>query len=153
MLVRESPAIGRATTPDPERATVCGELVAEVVNVSVPERGPPVLGLKLTVTIQEALAASVLPQSLLAEATRLKSVPPAVMAIELMLSVASPLLVRVTVLVVATPTVWLPKERLVLESTAPDVGGRKNSPKPVAMEVYPGRSEIPSACRLVSSVS
>ncbi|HEY1577537.1 MAG TPA: hypothetical protein VGF82_10755 [Terracidiphilus sp.] len=49
----------------PDRATVCGELVAESLKVSVAVRVPPVVGLKVMFAVQLAPAARLVPQVLL----------------------------------------------------------------------------------------
>jgi hypothetical protein len=72
---------------------------------------------------------------------------------EEMTSCALPELVSVTECDVGTPIVWLPNPMFVVESTAVGAEGPKNSPMPVAMAVYPGRCVIPSARRIVRSVS
>ena len=43
-------------TPFPERAAVCGLLLAESVTVRVPARVPTAVGLNVTLIVQDALA-------------------------------------------------------------------------------------------------
>src|SRR4051794_39970401 len=51
-----------ATEPFPLRLTICGEFAAESVNVSVADRTPAALGVKLTEIVQRAFAGSELVQ-------------------------------------------------------------------------------------------
>lgn len=55
---------GTGTTPVPLRATDCGELVALPVRLSEAVRDPPAVGLKVVEIVQDALAASDVPQVL-----------------------------------------------------------------------------------------
>src|SRR5881394_336238 len=85
--------VGETTTdwPVPERATACGLPGASSVNDNVPLRAPFLVGVKVTLTAQFAPAATVAPQVLF----EMWKSPFAVMLA--MLSVALPVLVRVTV--------------------------------------------------------
>jgi hypothetical protein len=95
-----------ASTPVPVRPTLCGEPLALLLTLRLPLAAPAPLGVKTTLIAQLAPAASVLPQAWLA----LNGLA-AVMA--LMLSVALPLLVSVTIRAVELlPTVTLPNARL-----------------------------------------
>lgn len=63
----ESVTIGAGTTPDPLRVTDCGEPVALSATPSDAVSAPPAAGLKVTVTVHDALAASDVPQLLVCE--------------------------------------------------------------------------------------
>lgn len=65
-LAAESLAAG-PENPVPARAAVCGEPVTLSAKLSVAESAPVAAGLKVTVTVQEALAASEAPQLLVCE--------------------------------------------------------------------------------------
>lgn len=78
----------------PDRGTVCGLFPALSVSVMVPVRVPSWVGVKETLSLQEAPAASVLPQGFGLDA-RAKS---PLIAMLLMLNVEVPLFVTVTVL-------------------------------------------------------
>src|SRR5437868_14330879 len=58
---------GGLEAPVPVSDTFCGLLEAESVRVSVPVRVPPAVGVKVTLTVQLAPAARLLPQLLLCE--------------------------------------------------------------------------------------
>ena len=58
---------GELEAPVPVSDTFCGLLEAESVSVSVPVRVPPAVGVKVTLTVQLAPAARLLPQLLLCE--------------------------------------------------------------------------------------
>src|SRR2546423_549832 len=77
--------------PVPESDTVCGLLASESVSVSVPVRVPPAVGVKVTLTVQLAPAARLLPQLLLCEKSPL-------VAMELNVTAPAVSLVAVTVL-------------------------------------------------------
>jgi hypothetical protein len=79
--------------PVPVRATVCGLPVALSVTESVALRAPEACGEKVTLTVQPTPAAKLVPQLFVWEKSVLL-VP--VTAIDVMVSVAVPLLVRVT---------------------------------------------------------
>lgn len=63
----ESLTAGVRTMPVPLSATVCGELAALSATLRVAVSGPAAVGLKVTVTVQEALAPSAAPQVLVWE--------------------------------------------------------------------------------------
>jgi uncharacterized protein YaaW (UPF0174 family) len=63
----ESLTAGVRTMPVPLSATVCGELAALSATPRVAVSSPAAVGLKVTVTVHEALAASVAPQVLVWE--------------------------------------------------------------------------------------
>ena len=97
--------------PLPLKATVCGLPLALSVMVTPALRVPVAVGVKVTLIVQEALAASVLGQ-LLVWAKSPALVP--VSAMLLMVRSALPLLVNVTAwAVLVVLTCWLPKLRLV----------------------------------------
>ena len=56
--------LSEGVTPEPVRETTCGLLEAASVMVSVPARGPAPVGVKVTLTVQLALAATLAPQLL-----------------------------------------------------------------------------------------
>ena len=58
---------GVLEAPVPVSDTFCGLLEAESVSVSVPVRVPPAVGVKVTLTVQLAPAARLLPQLLVCE--------------------------------------------------------------------------------------
>ena len=77
----------------PDRGTVCGLFPALSVSVMVPVRVPSWVGVKVTLSLQKAPAADVLPQGF-GLGARAKS---PLIAMLLMLSVEVPLFVTVTV--------------------------------------------------------
>lgn len=85
-LVGERDAAG--PVPVPERLTLCGLPEASSVMVSVPVSAPPSVGVKLTLIVQEALAATLLPQLLVWAKSPL-------MAMLVMVSAAVPVLLSV----------------------------------------------------------
>jgi len=94
------------STPVPVRASVCGELAALSLNVTVPVRTPATVGVNTTCTVQTPAGANVLPQ-VLPPASKLKS---PLAAIPATVSGTPPLFVRVTVCDGATkPTPTAPK--------------------------------------------
>jgi len=98
---------GTGTTPVPDSETVCGELEALSEMLIVAASDPPVVGLKVTVTVQNAPAATVAAQSLVSE-KEVAFVPPTVMGLRARTYV--PELVSLTVCVAADdPTVVLAK--------------------------------------------
>jgi hypothetical protein len=70
--------VGTVTEPLPLRLTVCGEFVAESVSVSVADRAPAAIGVKLTEIVQLVFAGSVLAQVC---PTTLKSLSPDIAAL------------------------------------------------------------------------
>jgi hypothetical protein len=105
--------------PVPERLTFWGLPVALSVMVSEAARLPLAEGLKVTLIVQVAPAATELPQ-LLVWAKSLALVPETAMLVTL--KAALPELVRVIVwAVLVAPTVWLAKVRLVGERLVADV--------------------------------
>ena len=86
-LVGDNVAAG--PVPVPDRATVCGLPLALSVTVSVPVREPPVVGVKVTLIVQLALAATVPPQLLVWTKSPLT-------AMDEIVSVTVPLFVSVT---------------------------------------------------------
>jgi hypothetical protein len=98
--------------PVPERAAVCGLLVAESETVSVAARDPLTVGLNETETVQLADAARLVPQDLL----EMRKSPGFVPVIEILLIVIDELvpLFRVAVWVVLVePTFTEPNEKEV----------------------------------------
>jgi hypothetical protein len=91
-VVREKATTG--VVPVPVSVTVCGLPVALSVIVSVPVRVPPAVGVKVTLIVQLAPAATVDPQ-VLVSAKSLLFVP--VIVILVMLTGVSSVLVSVTV--------------------------------------------------------
>lgn len=77
------------SSPVPVSVTVCGLPTALSVMVTAPVLAPPAVGLKVTLRVQLALAATLEPQLLVWEES-----PPAVMLA--MLRVPLPVLLRVT---------------------------------------------------------
>ena len=69
MAESEDPETGTTvkSPPVPVRATVCGLPVALSEMVSEPERAPAAVGVKVTVSVQEAFAATLVPQLLVCE--------------------------------------------------------------------------------------
>src|SRR6267143_1582181 len=107
-------AVNVKSQPVPVNGTVCGLPPALSVIVSVPVRAPNAVGANVTLILQFAPAAKVAPQALL----EIAKLPEAV--IELIVRVALPLFVRVTVfaaLVVVSNCP--PKDRLVGASPTP----------------------------------
>ena len=89
-----------ADTPVPLMVTICGLPGALSVNFSVPEAGPVVVGLNRTETVQLAPGAREPPQVLVAENPALATMP-------LIVNVAVPLLITLTVSTELTfPTCW-----------------------------------------------
>ena len=82
---------GVLEAPVPVSDTFCGLLEAESVRVSVPVRVPPAVGVKVTLTVQLAPAARLLPQLLLCEKSPL-------VVMELNVTAPAVSLVAVTVL-------------------------------------------------------
>jgi hypothetical protein len=108
--------MGPVLVPVPVRATVCGLPLALSVMLTAAVRLPVAEGVKVTLIVQLAPAATELPQ-VLVWAKSLALAP--VTARLVMFSVALPVLLTVTlraVLVVGTG--WLPKARLVAERPA-----------------------------------
>jgi hypothetical protein len=84
-------------TPVPDRFTICGDVVASSVNVSVAENGFVVGGVKVTLTTHEALATTVEPLVHVVPEAMAKSVgfvPPRATVVRCRVSV--PVLVNVT---------------------------------------------------------
>src|SRR5258708_15169913 len=115
-------------TPVPDKLTVWAG-ATESLKVSVPARAPVADALNVTVTVQKAFAATEFPQSLV----WLKSVAPAVTAIEVIVSGTFPVFIRLTASVGGTPTGWFPNGMLVADSTAVGAYEPKNSTMPVAI--------------------
>ena len=80
-------------TPVPVRATLSGLVLAFVVNLSVSERFPRTVGVKVTVTLQEAAGARVEPQVVL----ETEKFVPVTTATEVIFRVEPPVFVRFTV--------------------------------------------------------
>jgi len=101
-------------SPVPDRVTVCVDpVVALSVTVRIPESEPPAVGAKVTEIVQLAAAARLAPQVLV-------SWKLAVAAIELMVSAAVPLLVRVTVCAaLVLPSLSALKVKALPDSVAP----------------------------------
>src|SRR5262249_56729449 len=115
--------------PVPAKATVCGLVGALSLNVNVPLRTPIRVGVKVTLTVQLAPGATVVPQVLLPMA---KS---PLMLILLTLSVPAPVFVSVTTFPgLVVPSTLLPKARLVADSVT---AGGACTPVPK----YPPRPE------------
>ena len=96
--------------PVPVRLTACGLLLALSVTVTFAVRTPVVVGLKLTVMVQLAPAAKLVPQDWLP--VKSPALAP-VRAMLVILSAVLPGLVRVAVCeALVVPTTWLPKLRL-----------------------------------------
>src|SRR5215468_12503978 len=101
--------------PVPVKATVWRLVGALSLNVNVPLRTPIRVGMKVTLTVQLAPGATVVPQVLLPMA---KS---PLMLILLTLSVPALVFVSVTTFAgLVVPSTLLPKARLVVESTTAD---------------------------------
>jgi len=97
--------------PVPVRAAVCGELASLSATLSVAVSTDAVLGVKVTLMVQLAATASVVPQ-VVVWAKDEDDVPTMVMAMPV--TVAALLLVRVTVLgALVVLMVWLPKSTVV----------------------------------------
>src|SRR5262249_2858601 len=93
--------------PVPVRLTICGLPGASSVTARSPFRVPSAVGVKVTLMVQLAPAFTELPQLLFSAKSPL-------VAMLVMVRVALPLLVRVTVWgLLVVPTLWLPKARLV----------------------------------------
>jgi len=117
---------GPLLLPLPESGTVCGLPGALLAMLSVAERVPAAVGVKVTVIVHEAPAASVDPQVVV----RAKSpalVP--VMLVPLMVNEADPVLVRVTVRgALVVPTAWAAKtsvEGFSETAAAPDASAAR----------------------------
>ena len=105
-----------AVTPVPLSVTLCGLPVALSAIESVPVREPVVVGLNVTLTVQFAPAAKLVPQLFVCEKSP-------VVETEVMLRLPEPLFVTVTVCAaLATFTCWLPKVTLEEESETDGVG-------------------------------
>ncbi len=105
--------------PVPEKVTDCGLPVALSVRVRAAVKDPLAAGVKVTLIVQLAPAATLAPQ-LLVCAKSLGLVP--VMAILVMLKAALPVLFRVTDwAALEVPTAWLAKVRLAGERLAAGV--------------------------------
>jgi hypothetical protein len=105
------------SSPVPTSVTVCGLPTALSVMVTAPVLVPPAVGLKVTLSVQEVLAARLEPQVLVWEKS------PLVAMLEIV-SVVLPLFARVIVsggLVV--PTTWLPKSYDAGERVTTGAGG------------------------------
>ena len=129
-VVVESVAAGAVTTgfaPVPLKATVCGEPPALSVIVSVPERAPAAVGVKVIEIVQLAPIARLLPQVLISEKSPETAIAPSV-------SAAVPELVRITVCTaLVVPIVCDGKVRLVGESVAVGVAAK---PVPLSVTVW-----------------
>jgi hypothetical protein len=126
-VVDERETAGKATTPVPLRAAVCGEPVAVSATLNEAESAPPAAGRKVTVTAQEELVASDEPQLLVWE-NEVGFVP--LMEMLEMVSAAVPVLLSVTACVAAdAPTFVEAKARLVGERLA------SGTPTPVPLRV------------------
>jgi hypothetical protein len=125
-LAEEMAAVGVAASPAPLNATICGELLALSVIVSVPVRLPAAVGVKVTEMVQPALAATLVPQLFVWAKS-----PEA--AIDVMVSAAVPELVSVTVCAaLVEPFVCEVNVRLVDESVAVGVAA---TPVPLSITV------------------
>ena len=99
-----------ATTPVPLRLTVLGLLGALLVIVTAPVRVPVAVGVKVTLIVQSAPAASVVPQVVVREKSPLA-------AMLVIFSTALPVLLKVNVCAeLVLPTLWLLNESAVVES-------------------------------------
>src|SRR5215471_12516875 len=102
--------------PVPVKATVCGLVGALSLNVNVPLRTPIRVGVKVTLTVQLAPGATVVPQVLL------PMVKSPLMLILLTLSVPAPVFVSVTTFAgLVVPSTLLPEARLVADSVTAGV--------------------------------
>lgn len=116
-------AAGPDVAPAPVRAAVCGELRALSAKLSVAETAPTMVGLKVTVAVQEALTASVAPHVVVCEKGVVIAAPDAlvapVMVMPEMVRAPVPELVRVTVCVAeVAPTMVDAKLRLAGDMAA-----------------------------------
>lgn len=103
---------GTGTEIEPDKATICGLPAALSVTVRLPLRAPLAVGVKVTLMVHEALAFKELPQLLVCA-----NGAPA--AIEVMVRVPLPLLVRVTTCTDDVPPMGSgPNTKLVGESNA-----------------------------------
>jgi len=124
--------------PVPVRTAVCGELASLSATLSVAVAVATVVGVKVTLMVQLAATASVVPQ-VVVWAKDEDDVPPIVMAMPV--TVAALLLVRVTVLAaLVVLMVWLPKSTVV---------GFRNTVAGAAVPV----PESETICGLVVSLS
>lgn len=111
-----------AEVPVPDKATDCGLPDALSVTERVPLRGPVTVGVKVTLMLQFAPAASVLPQLFVWA----KSPLAAMVAID---KGPVPLFVRMTVCAaLVLPTLWAGKVTVVGERVAPGTVGRDPVP-------------------------
>ncbi len=101
--------------PVPDNVTCCGLPAALSVSFKIALRAPVLVGLKVTLIVQLALAANELPHPLLSPKS-----PGSAPAIVILLIViaAVPTFFSVTVLTALLPTVTVPKFRLLVDSSA-----------------------------------
>jgi hypothetical protein len=108
------PTVAAAATPVPLKGTVCGLPVALSLILSEDDRLPVFPGVNVTLIVQLAFTASVFPHVWVCEKYALL---PVVILIVVNDRVAVPVLVSVTTCaLLLTPTIWLPKLRLVGDS-------------------------------------
>jgi hypothetical protein len=103
--------------PVPLSATCCGDPAALSAMLSVAVSEPAAAGLKLTVILQLAFAATLVPQALLSE-NEAALVPVMVIAVLASVSAAFPVLISVTVCVAVEPAVVAAKLKLAAERLA-----------------------------------
>ena len=103
--------------PVPPSVTVCGDPAALSAMLSFPASEPPAPGLKVTVIVQEPLAARLVPH-LLVCVNALALVPETVIAVLLSVNAALPWLVSVIGSADVEPTATLPKLRLLVDRLA-----------------------------------
>jgi hypothetical protein len=112
------------SAPVPESAAVCGLPAALSVTLRVPVREPAAVGLKATLMLQLAPAATLVPQLFVAAKSPLAAMPEIVKA-------EPPVFARVIVCdVLVVPTVWLAKLKLVGVSLATGAPGGGLEPVP-----------------------
>jgi hypothetical protein len=112
------------SAPVPESAAVCGLPAALSVTLRVPVREPAAVGLKPTLMLQLAPAATLVPQLFVAAKSPLAAMPEIVKA-------EPPVFARVIVCdVLVVPTVWLAKLKLVGVSLATGASGGGLEPVP-----------------------
>lgn len=117
-LAGVSVTVPPAATPVPERLAVCGLLLALSVTVKVPLAAPVAVGLKVTLMLQELLAAREVPQVLVSLKLPLAAMLLMVMELDV------PLFNVTVCAALVVFTVILPKFKLVgLSDTTPDATG------------------------------
>lgn len=115
-----------AARPAPLSAAVCGELAALFAKLTAAASAPEAAGLKVTVTVQEALTASVVPQVLVCENEEVLA--PVMLTPEMVME-AVPELVSLTVCTAAEePTAMEEKVRLLGDRLAVGPAGSCTAP-------------------------